>query len=111
MKVADPQMKALIERCLLPASERCSVEDLLQDPFFQLDIHPLAKDSNLSERIEYESVNMNDMNLASEFDDTLVLSMEFQKNKDGNLFLLRGDKINDNTISFTLRIINGQGEF
>ncbi|CAK9169337.1 unnamed protein product [Ilex paraguariensis] len=32
-KVEDPQVKQFIERCLVPASQRLSAAELLQDPF------------------------------------------------------------------------------
>ncbi|XP_020245961.1 probable serine/threonine-protein kinase WNK7 [Asparagus officinalis] len=34
-KVKDPEVKAFIEKCLVPAAERLSAKDLLKDPFLQ----------------------------------------------------------------------------
>lgn len=36
-KVKDPEVKAFIEKCLVPASERMPAKDLLKDPFLKLD--------------------------------------------------------------------------
>ncbi|CAA6663347.1 unnamed protein product [Spirodela intermedia] len=117
-KVADPQVKQLIEKCLLPASERSSVKELLQDPLFRSDISRSVQDPiRSSEKIEYEPMDevsyvqpSNNRNTETNFEDPWVLSMEFQKTKDQNEFTLRGEKIDNNTISFILRILNREGE-
>ncbi|KAF3615107.1 hypothetical protein FXO38_35305 [Capsicum annuum] len=36
-KVTDPQIKAFIEKCLVPASLRLPAKDLLKDPFLQIE--------------------------------------------------------------------------
>ena len=36
-KVKDPEVKAFIEKCLVPAAQRLSAKDLLNDPFLKLD--------------------------------------------------------------------------
>ncbi|KAF3624806.1 hypothetical protein FXO37_31201 [Capsicum annuum] len=36
-KVTDPQIKAFIEKCLVPASLRLPTKDLLKDPFHQIE--------------------------------------------------------------------------
>jgi WNK lysine deficient protein kinase len=35
-KVIDPEIKAFIEKCLVPASQRLSAKELLMDPFVQV---------------------------------------------------------------------------
>lgn len=37
-KVNDPEVKHFIERCLVPAPERLSAKELLEDPFLKVDI-------------------------------------------------------------------------
>ncbi|KAF7826211.1 putative serine/threonine-protein kinase WNK10 isoform X2 [Senna tora] len=36
-KVSDPQIREFIEKCLVPASQRLSAEELLKDPFLQVE--------------------------------------------------------------------------
>lgn len=111
-------MKQLIEKCLLPASERSSVKELLQDPLFQPDISWSVQDPiHSSEEIEYEPMDevsyvqpSNNGNAETNFEDPRLLSMEFQKTKDHTEFTLRGEKVDNNTISFILRILNREGK-
>ncbi|XP_073099336.1 probable serine/threonine-protein kinase WNK7 isoform X2 [Elaeis guineensis] len=37
-KVNDPEVKAFIEKCLVPAAQRLQARDLLRDPFLQVDV-------------------------------------------------------------------------
>ncbi|XP_047250483.1 probable serine/threonine-protein kinase WNK6 isoform X5 [Capsicum annuum] len=45
-KVTDPQIKAFIEKCLVPVSLRLPAKDLLKDPFLQTENLSKKKDEN-----------------------------------------------------------------
>ncbi|XP_078439850.1 putative serine/threonine-protein kinase WNK4 [Wolffia australiana] len=110
-KVADPQVKQLIEKCLLPASKRCSVKELLHDAFFQPTISRPPQDHGRGSQEERHGIEAGNINSGeTDFDDPLLISMEFQKTKDQIHFNLRGEKIDRNTVSFVLRIMNVTGD-
>ncbi|KAJ1378388.1 Serine/threonine-protein kinase, active site [Sesbania bispinosa] len=94
-KVSDPQIKEFIEKCLVPASERLSAEELLKDPFLQVE-NP--KDPNfypLQSPIKTpRATNM---------------SKSVQRKNKNNEFRLKGTKNDDNSISLTLRIADTCG--
>uniref|UniRef100_A0A1D1XFQ9 non-specific serine/threonine protein kinase n=1 Tax=Anthurium amnicola TaxID=1678845 RepID=A0A1D1XFQ9_9ARAE len=124
-KVTDLQVQQLIEKCLRPASERLSVIELLQDPFFRADTFEESSENSArspnvlssSEGIQYEPMDEEvkymqpSANLSIEIgcDDPYLLSMEFQTTNNSNEFRLRGEKIDDSTISFALRIVDRNG--
>jgi WNK lysine deficient protein kinase len=122
-KVNDPQVKQFIEKCLVPASMRLTAMELLKDPFLatgnskdricdslwlsnnlpvlvnplQLESHAMDIDSNckmLSAGSSTKTINGTSNSS----------TLEFQRFTANNEFRLKGEKIDDNTISLTLRI-------
>ncbi|CBI40585.3 unnamed protein product, partial [Vitis vinifera] len=87
-KVTDLQIKEFIVKCLAPASERLPAKELLKDPFFQSE--------NPKEPIRVP--------LHPDFP-----VLEFQRMYKSSEFRLRAKKINDNSISLTLRTVDSYG--
>ncbi|XP_075519861.1 putative serine/threonine-protein kinase WNK7 [Primulina tabacum] len=124
-KVASPEVKEFIEKCLVPASQRLSAKELLKDRFLQIN-H--AKESphdslHIPREVLHSVRSMNcgprSMDIDSEY--TLPVSsdsncmtpsssvLEFQRLHDNNEFRLKGKKNDDNSISLTLRIADQGG--
>ncbi|XP_062168994.1 serine/threonine-protein kinase WNK8-like isoform X2 [Alnus glutinosa] len=128
-KVNDPQVKQFIEKCLVPASMRLTAMELLKDPFLatgnskdlicdslwlsnnlpvlvnplQLESHAMDIDSNckmLSAGSSTKTINGTSNSS----------TLEFQRFTANNEFRLKGEKIDDNTISLTLRIADLCGQ-
>ncbi|XP_024024128.1 probable serine/threonine-protein kinase WNK4 [Morus notabilis] len=95
-KVSDPQIKEFIEKCLVPASERLSAKELLEDPFLKV------------ENADYKQLSVSACTSTIGSPEASVL--EFQRANKNNEFRLKGKKNDDNTVSLTLRIadLNGQ---
>ncbi|KAM3269755.1 hypothetical protein P3S67_029661 [Capsicum chacoense] len=99
-KVTDPQIKAFIEKCLVPASLRFPAKDLLKDPFLQIE--------NLNEpthNSEYNQSVYTDSHCGSPCAPTL----EFQRFHQNSEFKLTGNKKDENSVSLTLRIKSHSG--
>ncbi|GLT79796.1 hypothetical protein SLA2020_512710 [Shorea laevis] len=129
-KVGDPQIKEFIEKCLLPASERLSAKELLNDPFLQVE-NPNPKepirDPVKLPKITTKSITLPVSGPLSMDIDTdykkLSLSthtestngspycpvLEFQRTHKNNKFGLKGMKNDDNSVSLTLRIADSGG--
>ncbi|CBI34567.3 unnamed protein product, partial [Vitis vinifera] len=100
-KVSDPQVKQFIEKCLVPASLRLSAQELLKDAFFATENskEPLSVSTHKSMSTHMKSISGTPHFRALQFE-------RFNKN---NLFKLRGEKIDDNSISMTLHIADPCG--
>ncbi|KAM3327522.1 hypothetical protein P3S68_033943 [Capsicum galapagoense] len=99
-KVTDPQIKAFIEKYLVPASLRLPAKDLLKDPFIQIE--------NLNEpthNSEYNQSVYTDSHCGSPCASTL----DFQRFHQNNEFKLTGNKKHENSVSLTLRIKSPSG--
>lgn len=92
-KVQDPEFKQLIEKCLVPASERPSAFDLLNDPFLLGDEDSTKQNTGTTQASQ-----------SSYF--------ELRRFSEDHEFRLLGEEAGSKTISFTLRILNlsGQGD-
>ncbi|MED6183047.1 hypothetical protein PIB30_034367 [Stylosanthes scabra] len=111
-KVSDPQIRQFIEKCLVPASQRLSAEELLKDPFLQVENGPrLGRcKSRLSVDIDSECRQ----NYASSDAGSIKGSVhspvfEVKRTNKNNEFRLRGTKNDDNSISLNLRIADTNG--
>ncbi|KAF5478016.1 hypothetical protein F2P56_004610 [Juglans regia] len=116
-KVNDPQVKQFIEKCLVPASMRLPAMELLKDPFLatgnpkDLNCDSLLLSNNLPTLVNSQQPESHAMDIDSN-KGSVGCSMktsdcstpEFQRFTENNEFKLRGEKNDDNTISFTLRI-------
>ncbi|XP_057968065.1 serine/threonine-protein kinase WNK8-like isoform X2 [Malania oleifera] len=122
-KVKDPHVKQFIEKCLVPASMRLPAIELLNDPFFSSEnskelicdpvqlSNPVPKVTNLP---KHESLSMDiDPSCRKVSGSTCTRSinqtphcstLEFQRFNENNEFKIKGEKIDDNSISLTLRI-------
>ncbi|PKI44955.1 hypothetical protein CRG98_034650 [Punica granatum] len=108
-KVSDPEIKAFIEKCLVPASQRLSAKELLADPFLQGDLSRLAVQSpsltNLSEPLlmdmDGDSKHLSPSTCMGSNSHPVL---EFERMHGHSLFKLRGRKNDENSVSLTLRI-------
>ncbi|KAI4303426.1 hypothetical protein MLD38_039059 [Melastoma candidum] len=125
-KVDDPQIKEFIEKCLIPACDRPSAKELLDDIFLQTK----GTKQPIREPLPFPNPSPRSMNLSGPLSmdvDTdykqLFLStytesnaesphqpvLEFQRTNKKNEFRLRGLKNDDNSVSLTLRIADSIG--
>ncbi|XP_076956067.1 putative serine/threonine-protein kinase WNK10 [Bidens hawaiensis] len=112
-KVRDPEVKAFIEKCLVPVSQRPSAKDLLSDPF-------LAPES-IKEHDAHELVEVNLVNLSSfpmDVDHNLVQvntsstcfqSLELQRLSERSDIRLKGERNEEGIVMLTLRIDDFSG--
>ena len=126
-KVSDPQIKEFIEKCLVPASERMSAEELLKDPFLQIEnpnnpfLYPI-KTPRVTDIPKSRSPSMDidtDYKLFSGFsgsnyaesnhESTHFPVYEVKRTNQNNEFRLKGAKNDDNSVSLTLRIADTCG--
>ncbi|MCH87213.1 WNK kinase, partial [Trifolium medium] len=133
-KVIDPDIKAFIEKCLVPASQRLSAKELLMDPFVQVNgsaknisfplpdivLPKLGASENrcmLSEgpagaHIEAVSMDLCDTNKLpvitvldnSTIDVSSSPTVEIRRLKGGDTYFLKGDQNDENSVSLVLRI-------
>ncbi|OWM90117.1 serine/threonine-protein kinase WNK8-like [Punica granatum] len=90
-RVKDPEFKQFIEKCLLPALERPSAFELLNDPF-------LAGGED-STKLKSRTSQISQSSLSE-----LRLSTKDRE------FSLSGEEVGADTISFTLRMLDLQGQ-
>ncbi|CAL9053122.1 unnamed protein product [Musa banksii] len=126
-KVADPQVRQFIEKCLVSASERLPAKELLKDPFLQIDSakeplpdpvrssndilnmmnpssRPLSMDIDSDYRPLPISTGTENSNLTA-----VTPALEFQRTNRNNEFRLKGEKNDDNSVSLILRIADTYG--
>ncbi|KAI4328943.1 hypothetical protein L6164_021255 [Bauhinia variegata] len=127
-RVNDPQIKDFIEKCLVPASDRLSAEELLKDPFLQVECPkdsicdtlqlpiqtPKAIDLNMSGPLSMDidaDYKQNSISTCTESNNGSPHSpvLEFQRTNKNNEFRLKGMKNDDNTVALTLRIADSCG--
>ncbi|XVF72990.1 hypothetical protein PTKIN_Ptkin12aG0165400 [Pterospermum kingtungense] len=130
-KVIDPQIRGFIEKCLVPASERLSAKELLEDPFLKLENPkepirlPLQLPSPSSKTINVPSLpasGPSSMDIDTDYKQLSISTctesnsdspqcpiLEFQRMHKNNEFRLRGKKEDDNSVSLTLRIADSCG--
>lgn len=124
-KVTDPQIKAFIEKCLVPAAQRLPAKDLLKDPFLQFEnlnepIHNLLQSPYQSPRsLSSLKSAPHSMDVDSEYNQSVYTdshcgspcapTLEFQRFHQNNEFKLTGKKNDENSVSLTLRIKSPSG--
>ncbi|CAL5379654.1 unnamed protein product [Camellia sinensis] len=86
-KVKDIQVKDFIEKCIFPVSTMFSAAELLKDPFFEIPAFTTC---------------VNDT-------PDLVSVLEFKISNEKSEFRLRGERVDENSISLTLRIADTCG--
>ncbi|KAJ0727746.1 putative protein kinase WNK-NRBP family [Helianthus annuus] len=114
-KVKDLQAKELIEKCLVPASQRLPAKELLKDPFLapesikdnpvevDLSTYPMDIDDN------YNMVLSGSSCVKSKTSSTCLPSLELQRVNERNDIRLKGEMNEDNTVTLTLRIADFSG--
>ncbi|KAL2336232.1 hypothetical protein Fmac_010678 [Flemingia macrophylla] len=127
-KVNDPQIKEFIEKCLVPASQRLSAEELLRDPFLQVEnskdpilFPPQPPSRTLRAMYSFKSSSQSiDMDADYKQFSLSVCSesnqessncpiFEVQRTNKNHEFKLKGTKNDDTTVSLTLRIADTSG--
>ncbi|KAH6816838.1 with no lysine kinase 8 [Perilla frutescens var. frutescens] len=123
-KMKDPEVRSFIEKCLVPASQRSTAAELLKAPFlsceYPADYMPLQLSDfapNSLNSIKPESVFMDldpsyKMLSGSTCESMIEASMsnlELHRYNERYEFFLKGEKYDDNSISFTLRIADYSG--
>ncbi|MED6197148.1 hypothetical protein PIB30_054021 [Stylosanthes scabra] len=128
-RVSDPQIKEFINKCLVPASERLSAEDLLKDPFLQVEcskdptLNPLnspnkspkaidkPKSGPLSMDSEADCKNVSVSTCAeNSHGSSLCPLLEVRRTYKNNEFRLKGTKNDDISVSLILRIADSCGQ-
>ncbi|CAI8607704.1 unnamed protein product [Vicia faba] len=118
-KVSDPEIKEFIEKCLVPASERLSAEELLKDLFLQIEspkdpfsshiktpsATDISKSRSPSMDIDADYKQFSESIYAESNQEILHYPVfEVQRTNKNNEFRLKGTKNDDNSVSLTLRI-------
>ncbi|RRT61656.1 hypothetical protein B296_00015045 [Ensete ventricosum] len=117
-----PQARQFIEKCLVSAAKRLPAKELLKDPFLQINStkepptdpiqvpnniqnmeNPISRPLSMDIDSDYKSVptstGTENSNLTA-----LTPALEFQRTNRNNEFKLKGQKIDDNSVSLILRI-------
>lgn len=123
-KIADPQVKQFIEKCLVPASERSSAKDLLQDPFLCPDTtydpastkfsSPAPKAVDISLASLQMDVDTCESTSASSGKENGCVAphtpvLEFTRTNKNTELKLKGEKLDNNSVSLVLRITDLSG--
>ncbi|KAL3815149.1 hypothetical protein ACJIZ3_016417 [Penstemon smallii] len=124
-KVASPQIKEFIEKCLVPASQRLSAKELVKEPFLQFEHskEPIRDSLRLPNEFHQPTSSLNCgphcMDIDPEYNQSMCTDsnsgsphssvLEFQRSHQNNEFRLKGKKIDDKSISLTLRIADQAG--
>ncbi|KAI3687426.1 hypothetical protein L1987_81122 [Smallanthus sonchifolius] len=120
-KVKDPQVKAFIEKCLVPASQRLPAKELLKDPF----LAPESTKEHIHEPLDADLVNMSTYPMDIDCNDNKISSgsscvksntsspcfpsLELQRVNERNDIRLKGERNEDNSVMLTLRIADFGG--
>ncbi|KAE8727553.1 putative serine/threonine-protein kinase WNK6 [Hibiscus syriacus] len=127
-KVAEPQIKEFIEKCLVRASERLSAKELLEDPFLKVESPkkpvrlPLLLPNPIPKEISLPAPGPSSMDMDSDYKQ-LSISMyagsnsesppcpvlELRRMHNNNIFRLKGKKDDDSSVSLTFRITDSCG--
>lgn len=121
-KVASPEVREFIEKCLVPSSQRLSAKELLDDHFLQHERSKVLPCDSLripSEAPTFSSSGPHHMDIDHECNQSVCTNsnngscassvLEFQRLHLDNEFRLKGKKNDDTSISLTLRIANSGG--
>lgn len=117
-KVASSEVREFIEKCLVPSSQRLSAKELLEDPFLQHEHSKMLSCDPVwipSEAPSICSSGPHHMDIDHEYNQSICTNsnngscassvLEFQRLHLDHEFTLKGKKNDDNSISFTLRIV------
>ncbi|XP_055821767.1 probable serine/threonine-protein kinase WNK10 isoform X2 [Solanum dulcamara] len=119
-KVTDAHVKQFVEKCLAPVSVRLSAAELLEDPFLSSE----SLNKNLCDHLQSsnfvpeaqsmpKSIFMDvdlaqklqsDMSIESKTGSPYFSNVDFVRRNERNEFRLQGDKHDDRSIAFSLRI-------
>ncbi|TVU27976.1 hypothetical protein EJB05_19482 [Eragrostis curvula] len=123
-KIADPQVKQFIEKCLAPASERLSAKELLQDPFISPDdtngpagtklSSPTPKTADISAESLHMDVDTCESSPTSSGKANGCVTphkpvLEFTGTNKNTELKLKGEKLDNNSVSLVLRIADACG--
>jgi len=122
-KIANPQVKQFIEKCLVPASERSSAKELLQDPFLCLDnkhgpavptFSPAPKAAAISLASLQMDVDTCESSPASSGKEKGYVAphaqvLEFTRTNKNTELKLKGEKLDNSSVSLVLRIADLSG--
>ncbi|KAK7285759.1 hypothetical protein RJT34_20540 [Clitoria ternatea] len=128
-KVSDPQIKEFIKKCLVPASNRLSAEQLLRDPVLQVEslkdpiLDPLEIPSKSMKSIDLSKSGHLSMDLDVDWKHVSISTWtdessqgsphcpihEVERTYKNNEFKLKGTKSDDNSISLIMRIADSCG--
>ncbi|OIS99501.1 PREDICTED: probable serine/threonine-protein kinase WNK10 isoform X1 [Nicotiana attenuata] len=127
-KVTDPHVKQFVEKCLAPVSVRLSAAELLEDPFlsseslkkplcdplqhsnFVPEAQSLPKSYSFSMDIDLSQKKLqSDMSIESKNGCPQFSNLDFVRSNGRNEFRLQGDKHDDQSIAFSLRIAQSTG--
>nr|WLC21223.1 kinase WNK4 [Oryza sativa] len=118
-KITNIQAKQFIEKCLVPASERLSAKELLQDPFLCSDNSSVPGGtkfpSSLPKSVE---VSLEALHMDVDTNESMCTStckrndlggphrsvLEFTRTNKNTELKLTGEKLDDNSVSLVLRI-------
>ncbi|KAJ0976516.1 hypothetical protein J5N97_011990 [Dioscorea zingiberensis] len=114
-KVKDLEVKAFIEKCLVPAAQRLPAKELLKDPFLQLNEKPEVKPSLLhttdkkdEQQIVHPVVNESEPTVINIIkgatkDGSHLVTLEMLRRREGLECRLTGEWKEDDSVSLLLR--------
>ncbi|KAM0827150.1 hypothetical protein ACQ4PT_068386 [Festuca glaucescens] len=118
-KIVNPEVKHFIEKCLVPASQRLSAKELLQDPFLCADKENSFIDTMVpsstpkAAEISVDSLHMDvdtrESMCASSCKKNVLVAphtsvLEFTRTNRNTELNLKGEKLDDSSVSLVLRI-------
>lgn len=124
-KIANPEVKHFIEKCLVPASQRLSAKELLQDPFLCANKENSFVDTMVPSstpkavEISLDSLHMDvdtrESICASPCKKNVLIAphtsvLEFTRTNRNTELNLKGEKLDDSSVSLVLRIADLCGQ-
>lgn len=119
-KVTDAHVKQFVEKCLAPVSVRLSAAELLEDPFLSAEslktplcdhLQPsnFVPEAQSMPKLTFMDVDLAqklhcDMSIESKTGSPRFSNLDFVRRNGRNEFRLQGDKHDDRSIAFSLRI-------
>ncbi|KAK7399405.1 hypothetical protein VNO78_10587 [Psophocarpus tetragonolobus] len=138
-KVMDLEMQSFIKKCLVSASQRLSAKELLMDPFLQtncstksgpfplpniilpqlgtFECHCMVSEGPANARNGDISMDLGDtselpgITVLDKYTDDASSStyVEIRRQKRGDIFCLKGEENDENSVSLVLRIVDNSG--
>ncbi|CAM0944715.1 unnamed protein product [Alopecurus aequalis] len=124
-KIVNPEVKHFIEKCLVPASKRLSARELLQDPFLcsnnangfigTMIPSSIPKAVEISLDSSHMDVDARESMCASSGKNTVHVAphtsvLEFTRTNRNTELNLKGEKLDDSSVSLVLRIADLCGQ-